>query len=169
MLLYNMGRAYEGLGDLGAAAQAYEDFLRADPKAPDRGALERRIATLRRQLAEREALRARAERDKHPPSSPSAVPWIVAGVGAAGVAAGVVFGVMSSQKHDDAVKEPTYREAQRLDDQSRSYATVANVSLIAGGVVLALGVVWGILDLSASGRSASSTRSSLLVGRFELP
>lgn len=154
VLLYNMGRAYEGLGDLGAAASSYESFLWAVPNTPDRGALERRIATLRRQLAEREALEKEAKRRDAQARSASAVPWIVAGVGVAGIVTGTVFGVMSGQRNDDAKLEPTYVEAERLQSQAESYATVANIGFIAGGVVLAIGVVWGVLDLSASKRGA---------------
>jgi len=92
VLLYNMARAYEGLGDNPRALDAYRRYLQSEPHAPDRGALEQRIATLERQQEEREALerqRDAAAREKHetppppqpvePPRSPSAVPWVVAG------------------------------------------------------------------------------------------
>jgi tetratricopeptide (TPR) repeat protein len=157
VLLYNLGRAYEGLGDLAGAAQAYEDFLRAQPDAPDRGALERRIGTLRRQLTEREALRRKAAAEK--PRTASPIPWIVAGVGAGGLAAGGLVGVLASNKHDDAVREPTYREADRLESQAKSMATAANVCLVAGGVLLVVGVVWGILDVSASRRASGAAEA----------
>lgn len=152
VLLYNLGRAYEGLGDLGAAAQSYEAFLAAQPNTQDRGALERRIATLRRQLAERDALRKQAlERsNQERPSAPSAVPWVVVGVGAAGLAAGGFFGLMAKKRNDDAKSDPTYVGADRLQSQAKSFATVANVCFVAGAVVLVTGVVWGIFDVSAS-------------------
>lgn len=152
VLLYNLGRAYEGLGDLGAAAQSYEAFLAAQPNTQDRGALERRIATLRRQLAERDALRKQAvERSRQErPRTPSAVPWIVGGVGVAGLAAGTVFGILSKKRNDDAKSEPTYLEADRLHSQAKSFAIVADVCFVAGAVVLVSGVIWGILDVSAS-------------------
>lgn len=159
VLLYNLGRAYEGIGDLAAAARHYEQFIAANPTTPDRGALEHRIATLRRQLAEREALRRaeRTERNRPPPdvptrARPSVFPWIVAGVGVASLGTGGVLGLMARNKHDDAVSTPTYIEAERLQSDASSLATTANVFLIAGGVVLALGVVWGVLDVSSSRR-----------------
>jgi tetratricopeptide (TPR) repeat protein len=160
VLLYNLGRAYEGQGDLGAAADAYEAFLRAQPGTPDRGALERRIATLRRQFAEKEALKKRAS--EQPSSNPSAVPWVVAGFGAAGLVTGAVMGVLSGQRNADARTEPTYVEAERLHSQAETFSKVANISFIAGGVLLAAGVVWGILDLSAKkGHSSVGSASSL--------
>jgi tetratricopeptide (TPR) repeat protein len=163
VLLYNLGRAYEGLGDLKNAAGAYEQFLAAEPRAADRGALEQRIRTLRRQLAEREALAARAARRERDGAAPSAVPWIVAGTGAATLVAGGVMGLLSSNRHDRAVDEPTHVEAERLQTESDSFATAANVCFIAGGAVLAIGVIWGILDVTSS---KSSTASAGQVVRF---
>ncbi|HSO36074.1 MAG TPA: hypothetical protein VLT33_26285 [Labilithrix sp.] len=166
VLLYNLGRAYEGIGDPAAAAQSYEAFLAAQPSASDRGALERRIATLRRQLAEREALRKRAlERDRAVPArSASAVPWVVAGVGAAGLLGGGVVGILAQQRNDDAKQEPTYARAERLHSQAESLATISTISFIAGGAVLAGGLLWGILDLSA----AKSRSPTATLGGFAL-
>jgi tetratricopeptide (TPR) repeat protein len=153
VLLYNMGRAYEGLGELAYAAQAYEYFLQGQPNAPDRGALERRIATLRRQVAEKEALRKRAlERDRTAPPSTgggtSAMPWVVVGLGAGGLATGGVLGLLASQRNLDAKSEPTYVRADRLHTQAEALARGANYCLIGGGVVVVAGVIWAIFDTS---------------------
>jgi tetratricopeptide (TPR) repeat protein len=163
VLLYNLGRAYEGIGDPAAAAQAYEAFLAAQPSAPDRGALERRIATLRAQLAERDALRKRAQESAAAASArrASAVPWVVAGVGAAGLVAGGVVGILAHQRNEQAKQEPTYARADVLHAQAQSQAMVSTVCFIAGGVVLAGGLLWGILDVSAARRSASLTGGGL--------
>ncbi len=150
VLLYNMGRAYEGLGDLAKATAAYEQFLAAQPDTPDRGALERRIATMRRQLAERDALQKQAL--EHPVRSPRALPWVVTGIGAAGLLTGGTLGLLASQTNDDAKAEPTHALAAELQSDAKSMATVANVCFVAGAVVLVTGVVWGIVDASAAGR-----------------
>lgn len=148
VLLYNLGRAYEGAGDLANAADAYESFLKAQPETPDRGALEQRIATMRRQLAEREALakKARERENAQKEKSPNVAPWIVSGIGVAGLGTGVVFGVLSHGKHSDAVNDPTYAGADHAQSQAKTFATVANVCLVAGAVVLVAGVVWYVLD-----------------------
>src|SRR5215212_10871269 len=52
VLLYNLGRAYEGLGDTAGALDAYTRYLAADPNAADRASIESRVATLKRQLDE---------------------------------------------------------------------------------------------------------------------
>ncbi len=46
--LYNMGASYEKLKDYGKAADHYERYLKADPKATDKAAVEKRIAALRK-------------------------------------------------------------------------------------------------------------------------
>ncbi len=53
LLLYNLARALEGLGDLPGAIAQYERYLKDAVKIEDRGAIERRIATLQAQLAAR--------------------------------------------------------------------------------------------------------------------
>lgn len=182
-VLYNMGRAYEGMGDLPAAVEHYKRFLAAEPNTRDKGALEQRITTLERQIAEREALekqrdaerlraeeeakeRARKEEElarakeqqkqQAPPQRRSPLPWIVAGVGVAGVATGAAFGLMASSSHDDAVNERQQQKAADLDATSKTQATIANVAFIAGGVLVAVGVTWWVLD----GRAASKKTGS---------
>lgn len=53
-LLYNLGRAQEGLGDIDGAIASYEKYLRDAKQIQDRGAIERRVATLKAQLATRD-------------------------------------------------------------------------------------------------------------------
>ncbi len=179
VLLYNLARAYEGMGALADAVEAYTRFLTAQPTAKDRGAIEARVATLRAQLDEQARLererdvaqrarqeqavrlhRAEAEQAKAatPPRRPSAIPWVVAGVGGAGLATGAVFGVLSAARHSAAISDA---QASIAGDQAqaRTFATVANVTLVAGGVLAALGLGWGLLDLRAS-RASADTRGA---------
>jgi tetratricopeptide (TPR) repeat protein len=51
ILLYNLARALEGLGDFDGAIESYERYLNAATEIADRGAIERRIATLRAKVA----------------------------------------------------------------------------------------------------------------------
>ena len=168
VILYNLGRAYEGLGDGDAAIDAYHRYLEADPKAPDRASLEQRVATLERQRDEKKALekqrdeerkraetaaeeRRRAEeranqRHDEPPRSRSVVPYIVAGVGAAGLVAGGAFGLAASSKHDAAASEHVQTTAIDEQDQAKSLATISTISFIAGGALLAAGVTWWLID-----------------------
>lgn len=47
VLLYNLARAYEALGDGPGAIDAYERYLSADPDVADRESIEQRVAALR--------------------------------------------------------------------------------------------------------------------------
>ncbi len=164
VLLYNLARAHEGMGNSDAAIETYEKFLVQEPNAKDRGAIEQRLTTLRRQRDERLALEKRSAAQpaqRAEPAAPerrpyrrSVLPYVVGGVGVAGIAAGAVFGLMATSKRDDAVAAPGQREALDLEDDAKSRATLSNVSFVVGGVLLAAGVTWWLLDLKASKSTA---------------
>lgn len=160
VLLYNLAKAYESKGDFARAIALYGKYLAEAPEIQDRGAIERRIATLQTSLAEREKLEAearaaeerakRAEAERREESA-SPVPWIVAGAGAAGLAAGVLFGVVAKGRQDDAVAEPVQLAAADIAADASGFATAANVCFIVGGTLFAAGVTWGVIDLASTG------------------
>jgi len=169
VLLYNLGRAYEALGKSVEAAEAYEQYLREDPRAADRRAIEGRVSTLRAQAAELEKARAtpaggnddRRDRsnDVVPPAEPESAavaPWVVAGLGLAVIGAGFVTGAIANSKHDDAVAEPRQAAAQEKQDSAESLATTSTILFVAGGVVTAVGLGWlGLRAFSASPQPSS--------------
>ncbi|HUS33194.1 MAG TPA: tetratricopeptide repeat protein [Kofleriaceae bacterium] len=182
ILMYNLGRAQEGLGDPKGALDSYERYLAEAKQVDDRGAIERRIATLKAQIAkqeedarsrdenerrlqeeqerrkheEQERQRLEAERQRLEDERARAVviddrtplekygPWTTMGVGGALVGTGIVFGIRSGAKHDDAVAAPGQRDAADLQASAEHYATVANVLFVAGGLVAAGGVAWKV-------------------------
>jgi tetratricopeptide (TPR) repeat protein len=153
VLLYNLGRALEGAGEYARAVEAYDEYLEIAGDIPDRGAIEGRVVTLRREIATRARLE-RLESTRRPPRPPprereraSAVPWIVAAVGGAGIAVGGVFGVLALSSHDDAESAPSQAETETLQADAEDRALIANVAFAAGGAVLAIGVVWGLVDV----------------------
>jgi len=165
LLLYNLARALEGMGSTQGAIDAYERYLAQAAKIEDRGAIERRVATLKVQLAARgPAQPAPVVVDPMPPvalklSDPfggppvqearphrSALPFVTIGVGAGALITGFVFGKLSADRHDSAVAASSQVDAQRLDDSAHGFATTANVMFIAGGAIVVAGVVWEILD-----------------------
>lgn len=177
VLLFNLARAYEGLGDVDAALAALEHYLQADPRAPDRGAIEQRIGTLKRQREERIALekqrdeerrRAEEERAKRAKATASnvrersVVPYVLVGAGVAGLATGTVFRVLSGDRHDSAARLSTSQvSAVREQDTAESYATVATIAFVSGGVLAAAGITWWVVERRAP---ASTTRASTAVG-----
>lgn len=166
-LLFNLARALESAGDLAGAVDGYRKYLAADPKAKDRGAIEKRLATLEAQLAERAELARIKEAD--PPEPPRVAtrdhtavtstkpserslhpaPLVLGGVGAAGLLAGGILGIMAGGKRSAAEDEPDFQTAQRFDDDARGLATGANVAFATGGAVLTAGIVWLALELTA--------------------
>lgn len=169
-LLYNLARARESAGDLEGAVDAYRRYLEADPAAKDRGAIEKRIENIDRQLKERAELEAKieAQRETPPPPPPppppiavtttpeptepevSPVPWIIAGVGAAVIGSGVVLGILASGRNTDAMNAPSQLDANNLADEAGGLAAAANASYIAGGIVVGAGLVWGIVSITAA-------------------
>ena len=180
VLTYNRARAQEGLGNVDDAIAGYEQYLAQEPAAPDRGAIEQRLVTLRRQRDERATLE--KERDARrdapvpnnvapppppaaapPPDAPlasrhSVFPYVVAGGGVVAVAVGGVLGAVALSRNDAAASEPVQRNAIDLKDQAHGLATASTAAFIVGGVLVAAGVTWWVIDhgvFSKQSRAAS--------------
>jgi tetratricopeptide (TPR) repeat protein len=183
VLLYNLARAHEGLGSIDAAIDTFTRYLEADPKAPDRGAIEQRIGTLKRQRDERRALEKqrdaertradeeKAERERKQGQRPddarqrSVLPYVVAGTGVAGLASGVIFGLMANSKHSSATSRSTSQQsAIDQQDTAKSFATVSTVSFIVGGVLVAAGVTWWVIDGKNASKQGTGAAPALRVG-----
>ncbi len=176
VLLYNLARALEGDGDLEGAIDAYARYLETAGDVPDRGAIERKLDTLRREVAEHERLEhaerappQRASEAAPPPqgsarrAGPSPLPWVVAGVGAAGMIAGAILGGLALAAHDSALGAPSQRETDTEQRHAQDLAIATDIALIAGGVILAAGVAWGVIDLvGAQGESEARLRLHVL-------
>jgi tetratricopeptide (TPR) repeat protein len=161
VLLYNLARAYEGLGRLEEALDAYREYLREQPNPPARGAIEQRVTAIERQLesrraleSEREALAERARQVETRPvaddSGAGAWPWIVSSVGVAGIAAGIVFGVIALDREEQAMNATTQESALSLYDEGNTFATGSTIAFVAGGVVAGLGIAWIVFDVALS-------------------
>lgn len=187
ILLYNLARARESGGDLELALDAYQRYLAEAPAADDRPAVKARIAALERQVEERERLEALLERERQ--AREAAVqeaeaaraaarasqgwyrepfPWILGGVGVAGVAAGVVFGVASGDRRDSARDAAEAARANELEDEANRLALGAHLAYAAGGALTVAGLVWGLVAASSAPSQASpispSGRASVSLG-----
>lgn len=178
-LQYNLARALEGQGDLPGAIAAYRSFVATAGEVPDRAALEQRILTLERQVAEKEALErqvaqrndaavgasAPAEvRQSRRPAEPSrarkAAPWAVFGVGLAGLVTGAGLGAASRSEREDAVGDPVGLSAAASVDRARGFALGANLAFALGGALALSGGVWGIVELVRSKRTRTELDGS---------
>jgi len=172
VLLYNLARAYEGLGELERAVSAYERFLTAQPNAEDRGAIETRLATLKRQVEERAQRQAPSSREPEPAPppvivlrSPTIAPIFVLATGATGLLLGGIFGGLAlSENHtqnDPATPQVNVKSAH---ERAGSFAIASDVGFVAGGALVAAGAVWLILDRTYS--KAQSRAEAPFVIRF---
>ena len=171
VLLYNKARAHEGLGHIDEAISLYERYLTEEPSSPDRGAIEQRLVTLRRQRDEKTNLvkertaveqdRAAVERERaavaaepppEPPRKRSVAPYVVMGAGGVGLVVGTVFGFKALSRKSSATDEPTQQKAIDLRDSGKTFATVSNVSFVVGAVLVAGGAVWWVLDGTSTRR-----------------
>lgn len=173
ILLYNLGRAHEGLGDLERAIESYAAYLASAPDAPDRLAMQTRIATLRDTLAERERLEGerraamaraegeaarRREADRRHKEQISVAPWVVAATGVVGVGVGASLGVVSVNRRSDAAEAPTQEQAAEQLDDARRMALGANVAFAIGGALAVGGTIWGLVDLRRARRARAEAR-----------
>jgi hypothetical protein len=89
---------------------------------------------------------------------------IVSGaIGVAGLATGTVCWFVAKSRHDDAMSAlKDYPRAKGLQSEAESYLTAANVSLIAGGTLTALGVGLFILGAPAEPPATAGMHAYLL-------
>jgi tetratricopeptide (TPR) repeat protein len=162
ILLYNLGRALEGLGDARGAAAAYRQYLADAKQVDDRGAIERRVATLQTEIdqpaqAAAPPLPARVavEPDEPKPAWRELGPWVAIGAGGAIAITGGLFGWRARSDHDDAEREPVQQTAAALQSSATSDARIANALFVAGGVLAVGGAVWEYIEWRAGDRVAS--------------
>jgi tetratricopeptide (TPR) repeat protein len=169
LVLFNLGRSLEGLGELEAAVDAYRRFLEAAPDATDRGAVEARIATLQRLVDERRALdeaAASAADARQQPDEQSEAPAladeidagsiVLAGVGLAGLIVGSILAGAAVTTHNQWVDAPSHASALESLAAANDLASAANVALAIGGALALAGGVWLAVDAAESGEGAPS-------------
>jgi tetratricopeptide (TPR) repeat protein len=169
ILLYNIGRAYEGAGREADALDAYRRYVDAAPDGPNatlaRERMERLDGSLERAREEREAeaaarreearrdderLRARRERAARERAArrASPVPWIIAGVGGGALIVGAVLGAVAVERHDDARWQPDQVSAVGTQAEAQELAVGANIGLAAGATLAGVGLTWALVIAS---------------------
>lgn len=149
VLLYNIARCHEEMGDVEQARTNFRLYLKRVPDAPDRADVERRIRVM-------EAVAARARPAPPPPvrttvtpkpADPPYLAYSLAGAGAAGLITGIVLGSRAASLDDDYSAEVlNAQRKQSLGDDAESAATWANVAYGVGGALLVGGVVLWLID-----------------------
>lgn len=188
-LLYNIGQSADRLRRDERALEAFRGYLEATPEAEDRAAVEARIAALERTVAERradaearalaeeEARRARGEPAPRgdgapaPAAAPDPAGWFVAGAGALAAIAGVALLALADQRAGEvrAAEEGTpWVDVASAYADSESFSIAGGALLGVGAAAVAVGLVWGVVELSAPGRAEVAVGPGRLVlrGRF---
>lgn len=181
---YNLARALQELGEYEEARQEYLRFLELAPETEQRARVEERVAEIDAQIEaarvaaeEEEARRAeeaeaqrRAQAQLRPERrpetrGPEATPWILLGVSAAPLVAGVVVGAMVQGEVDAARRAVSQRDAHPHVRSAEDLAVVTNVLLAVGGALAVGSLVWGMVDvLSLGGEEESAAALRLRLG-----
>jgi tetratricopeptide (TPR) repeat protein len=159
---YNIGLCYEKLDKLAEAIGAFETYLRTKPDAPDRVAVEDRVAALRaRQQREAAAAREAAARETPAPTStvvdepprdgtrPLRIAGgVLVGFGAAmALGGGIGFGLVAKQR-SDAIGEiqdggnprgSSFADAQALEREGKRFEALQAASIAVGAAVAITG------------------------------
>ena len=198
-LLIIISRAYELKGDRPEAIRALETYLARVPSSPDADAHRARIENLKKADAEEKAKAAAAAASAPPParsasssSSPletpppsaeeprghTALPWVVAGVVAAAIAAGAIVVATAPElpancdpATNQCTKERGESDADFQDDQHRAGAsqnqpTYGYITIAAGGALLVGGLVWHFLEPTGPREGTSAKLAPVVTPRF---
>ena len=176
VLQYDLARAYEGKGDLEAAARGYASYLSTQADIPDRAAIERRVATVRAQIDERvrlqrEAAEARARAAALRPAPP-VHPVALGGRGRGGGRRAGGRWIRRSRggwcTTEAGESSRSQVDADADNATAHRWATAATVSWIAGGALAAGGLVFWYVDRKTSSQDdrpdAEAPRMAIVVG-----
>lgn len=190
ILLYNLARARESVGQLVLAREAYQRYLDEAPEAEDRTSVAARIEALERQIAEKARLQELVEEERRAKEQAAQAaesarlaaqeregggigpgPWVLVGTGLATLGAGAVLGVLANDQNRSARAEIEQLRASQLASQAEDLALGANIAYVAGSVLTLSGIVWAVAhasgDKEPSDASVSIGPGGLWVtGRF---
>jgi hypothetical protein len=101
-----------------------------------------------------------------PRDTVSPAPWVLAGVGAAALTVGIIVGAVAANDFDAWKKRSvrTMGDADRADEDFSDLETraiAADLSMLAGAVLLGVGVSWLAVELADDGESAQARGSKL--------
>ncbi len=188
LLLFNLGLAYEKKGDSERALDAYAQYLRERPTAPDRKDIEARIAALRAKVDPAPVPAAETPPPAPlsnppgvaPPAAPATVdviattpaarrsplPWVTMGVGAAAIGTGAILVFVSRAWRVDAHNQLVHQDAVASHGKAKGFATAANAALWTGGALVVTGIVWRLLDRRPAAAVTLGPDGLTLAGRF---
>ena len=178
VLLYNLARCHEELGDYAKAIENYELYLTRQPKATDRVNVQERIRQMKiRQRREASQARAAEEQRKAAQrkadqdaaaaldAKASATPldagdlwgYGLISAGSLGIGLGIGMGVLARSKAESQRTSTSQSRIDTLADEASSAQTWANGGYIAGGLLVAAGVTLVIINAAGDGTTVALT------------
>ena len=159
ILLYNLALALDGLGSTEEALSYYEQYLATNPDVKDRAAIERRVANMRSQLAEKQAERDQQQATERAITRRRLLPrrlrenqpdqagcrWWRSAPALRRRRSGSASG-WYRRRGTTRPRRPPVRPQPRRCRIALSYATTANVLFVAGGALAIGGAIWAVLD-----------------------
>ncbi|MEM9192287.1 MAG: tetratricopeptide repeat protein [Myxococcota bacterium] len=163
-ILYNIATVADRARRDREALEAYQSYLEVRPDTEDRAHIEGRVRVLRRELDARNEPDVEARPERPAPEirtevvyvdrtiiedeGPGAIPWVLAGSGAALAVAGGVMLVLSAMDIS-AVEDPgegaEWRDVEGRYDRAQLLGPIGSVLVGVGGAVALAGVLWGLL------------------------
>jgi tetratricopeptide (TPR) repeat protein len=180
ILLYNLGRAYEGLRDEESALAAYRRFLetidpadaeaRAESAEPSARTVRAAVVRLERVIAIQQAADAAgtalsasiaqapaaAHAQPEPHDVPEVGPWALTTAGVGSVALGSVLGVIAVELRETASAYVQQVDAADAWSDAQDAAIGASVAFVVGGAAIGAGLVWWIASAASGGGERSS-------------
>lgn len=188
-LLLNLARAYELAGRKRQAVVSLETFVAREPNSGEKDQINRRVEVLKKKIAEEDAAAAVAPPPPasgtpapvsgapNEPAAPAPTakrspgPWIVIGLGGAATIVGSLLAISSKGRIDDLANQCADPEGhagcsehvKTEGNKARSRMNASMALAIVGGVAVAGGIVWWVID---GKRVARANHGSLLRPRL---
>ena len=176
VLLYNLARCHEELGDYPKAIEHYELYLTRQPQATDRVNVQERVRQMKirqrrdaskaRAAAEaREAAQRQADRDAataalNANAQPNKAAPLDAGdlwgyglisAGSLGIGLGIGMGVLAQSKAESQRGSTSQSRIDTLAGEAEDAQTWANTGYIAGGLLVAAGLTLVVINATTDG------------------
>jgi len=169
VLIYNLARVHEEMGHAQDAIEHYGMYLDRLPDAADRADVERRIRVMfaileRQRPGATPPPTVEAQTSSSPSGRLSLYGYSALGLGVGGLAAGIGLGMAAADAEGAHADATTGAEKRSTADDADRFAGWANLSYLAGGVLLATGITLLVLDGGDEQVSVGPTPGGLVLG-----